>query len=176
MFTSDNGPAYQGSPGPFKGGKTDLHEGGIRVPGFFVWNGHIKSGTHTFQTVHFADFLPTVCEINNIDISHNQIDGRSLLPVLKGEDNIEERILLWQMDMYAHFQNQGAKPKPYSTAVAVKGNWKMLADSLTPVELFNMVQDHREIYNLLGMKNELEKELSSHIENFFAEPRLECCE
>lgn len=176
MFTSDNGPAYQGSPGPFKGGKTDLHEGGIRVPGFFVWNGHIKSGTHTFQTGHFADFLPTVCEINNIDISHNQIDGRSLLPVLKGEDNIEERILLWQMDMYAHFQNQGAKPKPYSTAVAVKGNWKMLADSLTPVELFNMVQDHREIYNLLGMKNELEKELSSHIENFFAEPRLECCE
>jgi L-ribulokinase len=37
IFSSDNGPAYQGSPGPFKGAKTDLHEGGIRVPAFFVW-------------------------------------------------------------------------------------------------------------------------------------------
>ena len=32
IFTSDNGPAYLGSPSHFKGRKTDFHEGGIRVP------------------------------------------------------------------------------------------------------------------------------------------------
>lgn len=36
IFTSDNGAAWEGEVGPFKGGKTDLHEGGIRVPFFAV--------------------------------------------------------------------------------------------------------------------------------------------
>ena len=32
LFTSDNGAAYEGYIGDLKGGKTDLHDGGIRVP------------------------------------------------------------------------------------------------------------------------------------------------
>ena len=78
-------------------------------------------------------------------------------------------------DLSVHFQNQWEKPKPYSAAAAVKGNWKILAESLKSVELFNLAQDHREIYNLTGTKDELKKELSSPVENSFPEPRLECC-
>ncbi len=176
VFSSDNGPAYQGSPGPFKGGKTDLHEGGIRVPTFFVWSGKIKAHNHTFQAGHFADILPTICEIANIKTKLlDDLDGISLLPVLQGR-TMEERVLLWQMDLYKSFQNQGEKPKPYATSVAMRGNMKLLADSLQPVELFDLAQDHREIYNILGESEELTNELQKAIKEYHAAPRLECCE
>lgn len=175
IFTSDNGPAYQGSPGPFKGGKTDLHEGGIRVPAFVVWPGKILANSHTFQTGHFADVFPTICDIANIETElPGDLDGTSLLPVLE-DKSIEERILLWQMDLYTHFQNQGEKPKPYATSIAMRGNMKLLADSLQPVELFDLAQDHREIYNLLGERKEVTDELQKEIEKYHAAPRMNCC-
>ena len=176
IFSSDNGPAFQGSPGPFKGAKTDLHEGGIRVPAFFVWPGKINEQTVSFQMAHFADLLPTICEASNIDISNLSIDGKSILPVLKGGAIDQERLLLWQMDLYTFYQNQGEKPTPYATSVARMGNWKMLTDSLKPVELFNLANDHRELYNLLGSHPEIETKLLEEIRNFHAAPRLNCCE
>lgn len=75
------------------------------------------------------------------------------------------------MDLYRHFQNQGPKPEPYITAVAAKGNWKMTFDSLTAKELFNLAQDHRELYNLLGEQPAVEAELRAALEAFFAAPR-----
>ena len=44
VFTSDNGGAYESDNGPFKAGKTDLHEGGIRVPAIASWPGKIPPG------------------------------------------------------------------------------------------------------------------------------------
>jgi len=173
FFSSDNGPAFQGNPGPFKGGKTDLHEGGIRVPAFFVWKDHIKAGTHTFQTGHFADFFPTICDVCNIDHSEYKTDGISILPILKGDTIVRQNTLLWQMDLYPHFQNQGEKPKPYATSVAIKGKWKMLADSLQPVELFDLAQDLREIYSLLGEQDSIETELEKDIIKFYGDKRMD---
>jgi N-acetylgalactosamine-6-sulfatase len=172
LFASDNGPAFQGSPGPFKGGKTDLHEGGIRVPAFVIWPGFIQPDTHTFEAGHMADFLPTVCEAVGVTIP-SDIDGTSMLPLLKAEaDTIDRQILLWQMDLYQSFQNQGPKPKPYVTTVATKGFWKMTADGDEPKELFNLAQDHRELYNLLGTEPDIEQELAAAISRFIQAPRL----
>ena len=172
IFTSDNGPAFQGSPGPFKGGKTDLHEGGIRVPAFVIWPGHIPAGANTFETGHMADIFPTVCEALNIKDVPSDLDGTSILPLLTAKtDKIDHGILLWQMDLMLHYQNQGIKPTPYVTTVATKGNWKMTADGDVPKELFNLAQDHRELYNLLGKEPEIEKELSEAIKRFLNEPR-----
>ncbi len=54
IFTSDHGPAQHtpngyfrnshGSTGPFRGYKRWLLEGGLRVPGIFVWPGQIPAG------------------------------------------------------------------------------------------------------------------------------------
>lgn len=172
IFASDNGPAFEGSPGPFKGGKTDLHEGGIRVPAFIVWPGHIPAGVHTFETGHMADILPTVCEAIGISDIPTDLDGKSILPLLMAQnDAIDQGILLWQMDLYKQFQNQGPKPTPYVTTVATKGNWKMTAIDDKPAELFNLAQDHRELYNLLGTNPEIEAELLQAIKQFLAKPR-----
>lgn len=170
IFSSDNGPAFQGSPGPFRGGKTDLHEGGIRVPMFAVWPGKIPENTYSFQTAHMADILPTICEVVGVTPPED-IDGVSILPHLQNGTDIKRDILLWQMDLYARFQNQGPKPTPYATSVAQMGKWKLLTDSLQPTELFNLEADHRELYNLLGQEPEIEKILLDAIQEYHAAPR-----
>jgi len=84
LFTSDNGPAFQGSPGPFRGGKTDLHEGGIRVPLIAVWPGRIPANTYSFQTAHMADLLPTISAAAGREELPGDLDGVNLLSHLEG--------------------------------------------------------------------------------------------
>ncbi len=55
----------------------------------------------------------------------------------------------------------------------MKDKWKLLADSLTATELFNLEADHREIYNQLGEEAEIEAELQQALESFFAAERKE---
>ena len=175
VFTSDNGPAFQGSPGPFRGGKTDLHEGGVRVPMFAVWEGRIPAEAVSFQTAHVADLLPTFAEAADVRPDADGLDGRSLLGVLTGGDRFPRETLLWQMDLYTHYQNQGPKPTPHATTAAVRWPWKLLADStaegLVPTELFHLEQDHRELYDLLGAYPDTAAALLEEIRAFHAAPR-----
>ncbi len=172
IFTSDNGPAFQGSPGPFKGGKTDLHEGGIRVPMFAVWNGSIPANTNSFQTMHMVDLLPTIGSLAKFEVP-DDIDGVNMLPVLLGErESIKRPALFWQMDPYRYFQNQGPKPIPYATEVVLDGGWKLLADSLKPTELFRLRQDHRELYNVLEDQPVVKDSLLMKLTEFYQAPRF----
>ena len=176
VFTSDNGPAFQGSPGPFRGGKTDLHEGGVRVPMFAVWEGRIPAETVSFQTAHLADLLPTFAEAADVRLRADSLDGQSLFGVMTGGDRFAREPLLWQMDLYRHYQNQGPKPTPYATTSAVRWPWKILADSidgsLVPTELFHLEQDHRELYNLLDAHPDTAAALLEDVRAFHAAPRL----
>ena len=171
VFTSDNGPAFQGSPGPFRGGKTDLHEGGIRVPMFAVWSGHIPAGTHTFTAAHMADLLPTFCGAAGVEDVPDGVDGQNILPLLTDPAYAERGPLLWQMDLYRNFQNQGPKPLPYATEVVTDGRWKLLAFEGEPTELFDLVVDQRELYNLLEERPEVVERLRPLLRDFLAAPR-----
>ncbi|MDZ7636865.1 MAG: sulfatase-like hydrolase/transferase [Bryobacterales bacterium] len=57
LFSSDNGGAYEADIGPYKGGKTDLHEGGLRVPMIASWPGRIPAGTTLPAFGHHTDLL-----------------------------------------------------------------------------------------------------------------------
>lgn len=83
IFTCDQGPQW-----PF--GKWGLYDYGIRVPLLIRWPGHIQEGTETDAIVSLADILPTAIEIagGKAPESPDQIDGKSFLPVLKGEKKV----------------------------------------------------------------------------------------
>ncbi|MFH5834116.1 sulfatase [Halalkalibaculum sp. DA384] len=170
VFTSDNGPAFEGDSGPFKGGKTDLHEGGIRVPMIASWPGQIPAGTLSFEATHMVDFLPTLAEAAGID-SYESVDGISLLDHLTQKEPIAARTLLWQMDLYSNHQGRGPKPEPYATTVAMKDQWKLLADSLNATELFNLNLDHKELQNKIEEEKKIREELMQALEDFHASPR-----
>ena len=71
---------------PLRGGKASIYEGGTREPCFVVWPGAVKPGTRTEAMIQGMDFYPTLAEIVGVPMPTNQImDGRSFLPVLKGQ-------------------------------------------------------------------------------------------
>ena len=110
LFSSDNGP--QGSwagnaypddlkltdfnqPVPMRGKKTDVWEGGIHVPGFANWPGHIAPKTVRDQ-VHVIDWMPTLAGVSGARSEDlKALDGADLSPVLFSNATLAHRDLYW---------------------------------------------------------------------------------
>ena len=174
VFTSDNGPAFYGSTGYFRGGKADLHEGGIRVPFIASWPGKIPSGIVSAGMVGaHVDLLPTFCEAAGIPCDGSGLDGISLMPWLMDVGlAVPEREIFWQLDHYDFYPQPGEKPRPYATTAFLDGKYKLLADSLVPVELFDLGDDPSEMKNRLEKRITYADSLSRRIREYLAAPRL----
>jgi uncharacterized sulfatase len=85
VFTSDNGPWWQGSPGLTRGRKILAFEGGYRVPFIARWPGVIPAGTlRDGMSVNF-DLFPTCLQLAGVPLPEDRIlDGRDILPFLVG--------------------------------------------------------------------------------------------
>lgn len=100
IFTSDNGPALEGSVNDLRGGKYLAYEGGQKVPFMIRWgNNHElwKPGTTVEQSAVMVDLFPTLIDLCSITVTGEQasslpqdriIDGVSMLPLLKGDEVI----------------------------------------------------------------------------------------
>lgn len=179
IFTSDNGPAYQGSPGMFKGRKVDFHEGGIRVPGIAWWPGQIKAGQVTDELVHTNDLFPTFCALAGIKSQAKyQLDGKNILPHLLDNQPITNRgYIFWQIDYYKGNGNYAVvvdkRPEPVATEVVRNGKWKLLAREGEPLELFNLKEDPYERWNLMKHYPEITTQMVEALKSWLKEPRLE---
>ena len=175
LFTSDNGAAWEGYVGNLKGGKTDLHEGGIRVPAIVNWPGRVPPGETSDTLAHTNDLLPTFCAAAGVDVPASaRVDGLNLLPhLLEGEPIAEERrgTVFWQLDLYRQLQRHYPKPKPYATEVARRGRWKLLAKDGKPVELFDLSKDVAEQRNVLDQHPEVAARLEKELRAWLDEPR-----
>lgn len=101
IFTGDNGTdqpivsMFKGSEYP--GGKGKTTDNGTHVPLIVRWDNSIEEGTECMDLVDFSDFLPTLCDVADIEIpTQLKIDGRSFLPQLLCEKgNPREWIYCW---------------------------------------------------------------------------------
>jgi arylsulfatase A-like enzyme len=83
MFTSDNGPWYQGSAGGLRGRKGQSWEGGQRVPLIVRWPGRIAPGEVCDQPAMNIDVLPTLLDVAGLTLPTDRIiDGESIEPLL----------------------------------------------------------------------------------------------
>ena len=110
-FQSDNGPSresrnwldgtedpyYGGTTGKFSGHKFSLFEGGIRIPALLSWG---KNITHkTENAPHIAtDIFPTVLEACGGNPDDYEIDGKSILPMMKNGEACEHDYLFWELE------------------------------------------------------------------------------
>jgi len=155
IFTSDNGGLGLDELGPaptsvlpLRKWKGHVYEGGIRVPAIMSWQGNIKPGMISDEYFSSVDYLPTFCEIAAINAIPGNIDGISILKLMKGERITgEERPLFWH---YPHFSNQLGRP---AGAVRV-GDYKLVESYETgKLELYNLKEDISESADLsLNMK------------------------
>lgn len=96
LFTSDNGSYMKGSNAPLRGRKTQLWEGGIRVPGIIKWPGMIEPGSVSMEPVGLVDILPTICRAANLSPPQDRVhDGVDLSPLFRGERLSRNKPLYW---------------------------------------------------------------------------------
>jgi len=180
IFTSDNGPAYLGSPAHFKGRKTDFHEGGIRVPMIARWPGKIEGGIVTNEIANTIDFLPTFVKLAQGKTSKNMpIDGMDISPLLFEQKSLENRkTMFWEIS--PKYKNSGnyanvtdIRLKPTANQIARKGPWKLLAIEGVPNELYNMDEDPYERWNLLKTYPEIASQLTEELTQWLQAPRKE---
>jgi hypothetical protein len=166
IFLSDHGHSYEtrtfgggGSAGPFRGGKTSLFDGGIRVPAIISWPGKIPGGKINKQITHSIDLLPTIAALCNIDSIPGEVEGMDMSSVIIKNEKAADRSLYWKLG---------------SQWAVMKGKWKLIGLPVDPsgeipldrvkdrIFLSNLEEDSTESVNLAGkypdmvedMKNE----------------------
>ncbi|MBC8243490.1 MAG: sulfatase [Verrucomicrobia bacterium] len=156
FFFSDNGgygPATDMAP--LWGYKGNYYEGGIRVPFFVNWPSVVKPGQSTAEPVIGVDIYPTFLDLAKAKRPGQPMDGRSLLPFIKGEaKRVGPRPLFWHFPAYLQaYKVIGEQRDPLfrtrpCSAVRL-GDWKLheyFEDGA--LELYNLKEDISERKNL----------------------------
>ncbi len=167
VFTSDNGGLCtlgKGNPGPtcnlpFRSGKGWNYEGGIRIPTYIAWPGHLKPTT-TSVPGYTADLFPTLLELCGLPLQPRQhLDGKSLVSALRGkaDQSLTERSLAWY---YPHNHGSGHK----ASAAIRRGNLKVIyyLDS-KQTELYDLANDPAESKDLSTSHAEQAKSLRDEL-------------
>ena len=168
LFCSDNGPADPlakkeiASPGPFKGHKHQMWEGGLRVPAIALWPTHTKSGLVTNHRSSTVDYLPTILDILDISLKKKiPLDGVSLKSViLNGASNERAKPLaagyqrLYKdTELYAYIDGK------YKICNPEVGDEMMLFDlSLDPYETKDLAKEMPEVLKKMSVGLEKVKE------------------
>lgn len=138
VFLSDNGgPTFDNGSinAPYRGVKTTVLEGGIRVPMIFRWPAQLPAGKKVDAMVSSLDLCPTFVAAtgSRIDASE-KLTGVDLLPLLKGESGQPpHESLMWT----------------YTVGSAMRrGDWKLIRLPDRLPMLYKLSADMAEQYNL----------------------------
>jgi arylsulfatase A-like enzyme len=161
VFLSDNGAGInamrhpmlpeRGVPitdnAPLRGGKGDIYEGGVRIPGFMIWPGVSRAGARCDLPVNCRDVLPTLAEMCGIhDLP--PMDGRSVAPAVAGQA-MPERPIFTHLPYYWNWSIGGGAP---ATSVVLEG-WKLIRfysdgpNQKTRHELYHLAEDPGETHD-----------------------------
>ena len=145
VFTSDNGGERFSSTWPFSGRKTELLEGGLRIPAIVRWPGVTMPGSTSDAQVISMDWLPTfLAAAGAAPDAARAPDGIDIRPALTG-GALPERALFWR------YKNHGQQ-------AVRRGRWKYLKIGEESY-LFDVVADPMERANLRTREPEVFKAL-----------------
>lgn len=146
IFLSDNGPNSDRYNGNMKGRKGSVNEGGVRVPLFIKWPGHIQKGSSIDKIAAHIDILPTLAELAGVKIPKNDhLDGKSLVPLINNK-NAEwpERAVFSQV-------YKGNKLQPAPGAIR-NSNYRFIVD-YKGNELYDMKVDPEQKRDVAASKS-----------------------
>jgi arylsulfatase A-like enzyme len=162
VYSSDNGGSlpHSASNGELRGGKGDLYEGGIKSPGCIVWPAMIKPNSKLSILTLTMDIMPTLCEIAGVNPG-NEIDGRSLLPILNNEKKeLPDRSVFFM-------RREGGNYAGLCYYAARNNRYKLVQNSpFEPIQMFDIIADPLEKNPLNQNSEEYKKlftELTQHI-------------
>ncbi|MBP3518241.1 MAG: sulfatase [Parabacteroides sp.] len=175
VLTSDNGPwtnygNHAGSAGGLREAKATTFDGGNRVPCVMYWKGHIKPGTSCNKLASNIDLFPTIAELSQSPLPPHKIDGVSLLPLIKGEENANPRTsfvyYLNENDLEAVTDGTFKLIFPHKHATYeeyVPGNdgqpGKLTVREIRKAELYDLRRDPGERYDVISQYPEVTQRL-----------------
>jgi arylsulfatase A-like enzyme len=164
FFISDNGgPTMAGTTinaslnDPLRGSKRTTLEGGVRVPYFVRWPGHVPAGKTYDEPVIQLDILPTVLAAAGIKVGDDaNLDGVDLMPYLAGKNSdVPHDALYWRWGPQMAIRQGDWKLVRYDPAADGKSG------RVTEPKLYNLKEDIGETLNLIGAEPEKAKELQA---------------
>lgn len=171
IFTTDNGTAGSGYNAGMRGRKGSEYEGGHRVPFYVHWpNGDVMGGRDVEKLTAHIDVVPTLLELTGAEPSRDlALDGRSLVPLLKGQASGANRTL------FVHSQRI-QRPEKWRNSAVMTERWRLINGeelydlSVDPGQERDVSSDHPEIVDALREEyDDWWRELSSHVEAY---PRI----
>lgn len=192
IYSADNGtsPQTSGQPqlkkaghkpsGNLRGLKSDIYDGGHRVPFLATWPKVIKPGTKTNDLVCLTDIMATVAEIVGYKFKpEDAVDSVSFLGSLKTAKNPKARKDVIHHSIFGYFAIRKGKWK--LSAVNGSGGWgkpkldatkAKAAKKLSDVyQLYDMESDLGETKNLADQHPEIVKELRQLLDKQIADGR-----
>ena len=174
IFTTDNGSTH--GPRYFNAGmrgmKTELWEGGHRVPCFISWpEGGFSAPREIDGLTQVQDILPTLVDLCQLNISASaDFDGISLAPVLRGEMEVpQDRILVIN---YSRMPIGYNSPSPYSQSILKRESggvlwkrWRLLEDRA----LYDLASDPLQQTNVIDSYPDITKKMRSHLNDWWEE-------
>ena len=168
MFTSDNGPWYQGSPGPLRGRKGSTYEGGVREPFIARWPGHIPANRVCESVCCTIDILPTLSRVCDATPPKVTLDGLDIWPLLSGKTSEIDRDILYFDNLnlqcvrrgrfklhIARYNTQLYGPQPTTGRINLP---------LKPAELYDLDVDPEESYDVAAKYPDVVTDLKARIE------------
>jgi arylsulfatase A-like enzyme len=170
IFTSDNGPWYQGSPGKLHGRKGSSYDGGVREPFIARFPGRIPpQATAAARQSHATasnvtgrvcdgvattlDLLPTIAKLCGAPLPAAPLDGVDIMPLLTGaQPSLDRDVFLYFDSWYV----QCARLGPWKLHFSRYNDFAWSPDPIggrvnlplvTP-ELYNLELDPDESYNV----------------------------
>lgn len=168
FFFSDNGgiTTFGSDNSPFRGGKLQTFEGGVRVTGLLRYPGHIAPGSSYPGVVSVMDLYPTFAAAAGVEMdAEKKLDGQNLWPKISSGD-VSGR----KGDLY--FGSNSPLFNRYHVSV-MEEKWKLVQiiehhHSSTDVEtfLFDIVADPSEESNLAEDNPAVVKRMAAKIEKW----------
>lgn len=157
IFQSDHGHSVEeraffggGNPGPYRGAKGCLFEGGLRVPSIVSLPGKLPRNQVREQMVVGCDWLPTIAELTGASLPKHHLDGKSIVNVIHSADgDSPHKTLYWQLG-----RGKGAQ------WVVREGDWKLLGNPRDRREPKSLTKDDKLFLANLAMDKTESKNLS----------------
>jgi len=169
IFMTDNGPQQQRYVGGMRGLKSSIYRGGVRVPFFLRLPAQFNGDKDIEAPAAHIDLLPTLARLCNAPLPSDRIiDGKNLLPLLKGEEDIEFR----NRSLFFYWTRRA--PELYKNIALQKGPYKLVGNTnynapVEAFELFNIEEDQYELNNISAENKSLSLEIKNELDQLISE-------